>query len=101
MMKTILDVEQLFVMVARACKSDPVALAVSGGSDSMAMLHLFAQWRQRFPLKMDQKDLVLSVDHDLRPEAANEVAFVNEDFGAIVRFRRSRREPCRLQLRKV
>ena len=78
MMKTILDVEQLFGMVARVCKSDPVALAVSGGPDSMAMLHLFAHWRQNHPLKPGLKDLVLSVDHGLRAKAADEVAFVIE-----------------------
>ncbi len=56
--------------------NQPVALAVSGGPDSMAMLHLFALWRQNHPLKTSQKDLVLSVDHGLRKEAADEVAFV-------------------------
>ena len=54
----------------------PIALAVSGGPDSMAMMHLFALWRQKHPLKTGQKDLVLSVDHGLRKEAADEVAFV-------------------------
>ncbi|WP_420564487.1 tRNA lysidine(34) synthetase TilS [Thalassobaculum sp.] len=50
----------------------PVALAVSGGPDSIALLHLADHWsrlRQR-PL------LVLTVDHGLRPEAAAEAAGV-------------------------
>ncbi len=51
-----------------------LGLAVSGGSDSMAMLHLMARaaplagWRLQ----------VASVDHRLRPEAAEEVRFVGE-----------------------
>lgn len=59
-------------------KELPVALAVSGGADSLAMLHLFAEWRLANPLKCQEKDLVLSVDHGLRVEAASEVAFVVE-----------------------
>lgn len=42
----------------------------------MAMMHLFALWRQNHPLKTGQKDLVLSVDHGLRQAAADEVTFV-------------------------
>ena len=45
-----------------------LGLAVSGGSDSMAMLHLFARagWTVQ----------AATVDHRLRPEAADEAAFV-------------------------
>jgi tRNA(Ile)-lysidine synthase len=53
-----------------------IALAVSGGSDSVAMLHLVAQWAPR------QNTLVvltvLSVDHGLRDEAAQECVQVGE-----------------------
>ncbi len=47
-----------------------IALAVSGGSDSTAMMHLVAHWntQQHSPAKLS----VLSVDHGLRPEAALE-----------------------------
>ena len=45
-----------------------LGLAVSGGSDSMAMLHLFAQ--AGWPVQ------AATVDHRLRPEAAEESAFV-------------------------
>jgi tRNA(Ile)-lysidine synthase len=48
-----------------------VALAVSGGSDSMAMLRLAAQWS-----KDSVKLTVLTVDHGLRREAAAEAAQV-------------------------
>jgi len=45
-----------------------LGLAVSGGSDSMAMLHLFA--RAGWPVQ------AATVDHRLRPEAATEAALV-------------------------
>ena len=51
-----------------------VGLAVSGGPDSLALLLLAAEWRRGGgdvpPL------FVYSVDHGLRPEAADEVRFV-------------------------
>jgi tRNA(Ile)-lysidine synthase len=46
-----------------------VALAVSGGSDSMALLWLAARWSRNDP---GTKLSVLTVDHGLRPEAAAE-----------------------------
>ena len=66
----------------RALSSVPgqgvVGLAVSGGGDSMAMLHLMAQVADGRPLA------VATVDHGLRPAAAAEarmVAQVCEDMG--------------------
>jgi tRNA(Ile)-lysidine synthase len=55
-----------------------LALAVSGGGDSLALLHLTAGWARArhsagFPAP---RLLVLTVDHGLRPEAAEEVRFV-------------------------
>lgn len=47
----------------------PICVAVSGGSDSIALMYLLADWAQR-PVH------VLSVDHRLRPEAADEAAQV-------------------------
>ena len=55
-----------------------VALAVSGGPDSMALLLLADRWR-RARIKRGQvaPDLVIySIDHGLRPEAASECEFV-------------------------
>lgn len=49
---------------------DRVALAVSGGSDSTAMLYLVQQWNARQNYKTALT--VLSVDHGLRAEAASE-----------------------------
>ena len=51
------------------------ALAVSGGPDSMALMYLAARWltlKRRKPASI----AVLTVDHGLRPEAAEEAAFV-------------------------
>ncbi len=50
----------------------PVGLAVSGGGDSVALLHMAADWRRAVDLDV----LVFSVDHGLRPEAAGEAAMV-------------------------
>jgi tRNA(Ile)-lysidine synthase len=51
------------------------ALAVSGGPDSMALMYLAARWltlKGRAPASIT----VFTVDHGLRPEAAEEAAFV-------------------------
>jgi len=55
-----------------------VALAVSGGPDSIALMHLACRWanvlgRSRSTLS------VLTVDHGLRPEGKQEAAFVAEE----------------------
>lgn len=51
-----------------------LALAVSGGPDSTALLLLVAAWRAR---RTDAPDIhVLTVDHGLRPEAATEACAV-------------------------
>ncbi|MFX0544989.1 tRNA lysidine(34) synthetase TilS [Roseovarius sp. S1116L3] len=47
----------------------PLGIAVSGGSDSMALLHLMVEWG-RAPLRC------VTVDHRLRPEAGDEAAQV-------------------------
>ena len=44
----------------------PLAVAVSGGGDSIALLHLVADWAGR----RDRRLIVLSVDHGLSPDAA-------------------------------
>lgn len=53
----------------RIPKSKPLAVAVSGGADSVALVFLLHRW--------GAKDMhILTVDHGLRPEAKNEVALV-------------------------
>jgi len=51
------------------------ALAVSGGPDSIALMHLASRW---LSLKARRRDTiaVLTVDHGLRPESGAEAAFV-------------------------
>lgn len=50
-------------------------LAVSGGPDSMALLHLVNQWWQEMSRPLDRL-LVVTVDHGLRAESAGEAALV-------------------------
>ncbi len=54
---------------------DRLVLAVSGGADSTALLHLAHGWSGR--LRRDPKRLVaVTIDHQLRPESAAEAAQV-------------------------
>jgi tRNA(Ile)-lysidine synthase len=62
------DCEKLFAALRG---EQHIALAVSGGSDSMALLRLAVQWAKGSP-----KISVLTVDHGLRPEAAVEASKV-------------------------
>ena len=56
-------------------RNRPIAIAVSGGADSMALTHLLHQW-----LGVEGRDNVhiLTVDHGLRPESADEVKMVQK-----------------------
>ena len=45
---------------------DRVVVAVSGGPDSMALLHALWELRERLKIEL----VVAGVDHGLRPEAA-------------------------------
>lgn len=53
-----------------------IGLAVSGGPDSLALLHLMARWRAA--LSNPPRVLVLTVDHGLRPQAADEARFAGQ-----------------------
>jgi len=54
-----------------------VALAVSGGADSVALTHLAARWREVASGVLPEI-VVVTVDHGLRPEAAAEARWVGE-----------------------
>lgn len=52
-----------------------ILLAVSGGADSMALMFLMSAWRDA--IERDTPELhIVTIDHALRPEAAEEAAWV-------------------------
>ncbi|MEC9367277.1 MAG: tRNA lysidine(34) synthetase TilS [Pseudomonadota bacterium] len=63
------------VLLRPLAGQEAVALAVSGGSDSMALMHLAARWHARASGRSTGLT-VLSVDHGLRPEAPAEAQHV-------------------------
>ncbi|MXQ12701.1 tRNA lysidine(34) synthetase TilS [Microvirga makkahensis] len=70
------DPEPLFSNLNQAAG---ILAAVSGGPDSIAMMHLLARWgSERRPFL-----LVATVNHGLRPEAAGEAAFVAREAEAL------------------
>jgi len=68
------DPERLF---RRLAGRRGLVLAVSGGSDSTALMLLASQWRDRPSL------LVVAVDHGLRPESSGEARMVAENAGRL------------------
>ena len=62
-------VQRFSLAMAALTPPDKIGVAVSGGSDSMALLYLAQHWG-------GARLHVVSIDHGLRPEAANETAMV-------------------------
>ena len=66
------EIAELFGPLARW---PAVMLAVSGGSDSLALLHLYARWRS-LGFGANPAAMVVTVDHGLRAESRAEAEFV-------------------------
>lgn len=77
----LLEPDFLNYIFAPLFESQKAALAVSGGPDSMALMHLAA----RFAAQQDRdiELVVLTVDHGLRAEAADEAQFVQREAQAL------------------
>jgi tRNA(Ile)-lysidine synthase len=75
-----LSVEGLEHLFASLNQASGIIAAVSGGPDSMALMQLLARWHaagSRPPV------LVATIDHGLRPEAAEEAIFVAREADAL------------------
>lgn len=71
-----LSADEADALFSRLNSFSNLALAVSGGADSLCLLVLFDEWRQRN--RWDGCAEVLVVDHGLRPESAAEALFVSD-----------------------
>ncbi|MEO1111489.1 MAG: tRNA lysidine(34) synthetase TilS [Pseudomonadota bacterium] len=71
-----LSTDEVDALFSRLIHFSNLAFAVSGGSDSLCLLVLFSEWRQRN--RWDGSAEVLVVDHGLRPESAAEASFVRD-----------------------
>jgi tRNA(Ile)-lysidine synthase len=76
------ELGQLFAPLLALRPVEPVAVAVSGGSDSTALMELFADWLRQEGFDVGQH-IVLTVDHRLRPEAAAEACDVADRAAAL------------------
>lgn len=93
--KPIFDEQRYYKLLYQFLKRDlgltpgsKILLCISGGIDSMAMLHIFAQVRLQFdpPFQVE----VITFNHKLRPESDEEIQFVKEiasAYGFIVHVR--------------
>ena len=62
------------VLFAHSRAAPALVLAVSGGPDFLALMWLAARWRRT--LLRGPRLIAVTIDHDLRPEAAREARFV-------------------------
>ncbi|KWT64166.1 tRNA(Ile)-lysidine synthetase [Hyphomicrobium sulfonivorans] len=71
----LIAVDALAALFAPLTAFDAVVLAVSGGGDSMALLHLAARWRTQRG-QQSPRIIVATVDHGLRTESRGEAEWV-------------------------
>ncbi len=98
-----IDDEEIKSIFSEFAGTEPIALAVSGGADSMALLYLAARWRQIAP-DLAPEFHALTVDHGMRPEAHVEAQCVADaaasyDMSHAVLTWRARNKTSRLQER--
>lgn len=72
----ILNLENIYkeLLKLKLNKEDKVVVAVSGGPDSMALLHLLLRYRQKIPFTI----ICAHVDHNVRKESKDDLAFVKK-----------------------
>lgn len=70
------DNAALEAMLSPWAGESAILLAVSGGPDSMALMHLAARWRDGLPALERPRLIAATVDHGLRPESADEALMV-------------------------
>ncbi len=68
---------EIDVLFAPLGPSTALILAVSGGADSVALMHLIARWAKRRP-DPRRSIVVATVDHGLRPDSRREAEWVGE-----------------------
>lgn len=82
----ILDAEQLCARLDVLDGAGPVALGVSGGSDSLALMHVMQLWMQSRSTTSDASSgpvTVLTVDHQLRDASGEEARRVGQWAGTL------------------
>ncbi len=73
-MTTPISMDEARTLFARLTRFPRLALAVSGGVDSMALLHLIARWRAEDAIRKEAT--VLTIDHGLRANSREEAEMV-------------------------
>jgi tRNA(Ile)-lysidine synthase len=76
------ELDALFALLGEERAEERLALAVSGGSDSTALMVLVADWLHRHG-RDPAAHIVLTVDHGLRPESGAEAAAVADRADAL------------------
>ena len=76
-----IDISEADSLLAPLAAWPRLALAVSGGGDSLALMHLAARWSERRPEPPALH--VLTVDHGLHPASAEVAAGVCEKAAAL------------------